>query len=158
MSISMSVSTPSSTITIHLPHLTQLAPWPIPYAPLTTHFTPPSGCETWTLITNKPTVTGTAIGQYINLLDTNDKTCFPPGYGKDVWSATFSPGIYCPSGYVTAATGTEVGSAVWESGIPHSSDVTTVACCLSIVEDSRTTIIAENRRMTNVPLFTITRR
>lgn len=75
----------------------------------------------------------TSIGQFINLLDTNDASCLPPGYGRDVWSATFSPGIYCPSGYEIAATGTEVYSAVWEKGLSRSPEERSVVCCLRYV-------------------------
>ena len=62
--------------------------------------------------------------------DTNDAKCLAPNYGTDIWSATFSPGIYCPSGYTTAATGTQVFSASWEDGLSHPSDQKKAVCCL----------------------------
>jgi len=126
-------------VIIQLPQFTIAAPWPLPYAPLTTIFTPPTQCkDSWTLISENTDPSTTSIGQYINLLDTNDSTCLPPGYGRDVWSATFSPGVYCPSGYAIAATGTEVYTALWEKGIYHSPAERSVVCCLkyALFEDT----------------------
>lgn len=122
----------TSSVILRLPHFTLVAPWPIPYAPLTTIFTSPPQCKNqWTLISENTNPSTTSIGQFINLLDTNDKTCLPPGYGRDIWSATFSPGVYCPSGYNIAATGTEVHTAVWEKDLPHSSTERSIVCCLN---------------------------
>ena len=131
----MSGTTPSS-VTIHLPQLTFRAPYPLPYAALTTVFTPPSGCsDRWTLISGSADQKTTSIGNFVNLLDTNDATCLPPGYGKDIWSATFSPGVYCPSGYAIAATGTEVFPAAWEVDVPSPPDEKKLVCCLRWVAE-----------------------
>ncbi|RPB22329.1 hypothetical protein L211DRAFT_869326 [Terfezia boudieri ATCC MYA-4762] len=129
--MSQSEQQSTSAVVIHLPQYTIKAPWPLPYAPLTTIFTPPTQCkDKWTLISENTDSPTTSIGQYLDLLDTNDATCLPPGYGRDVWSATFSPGIYCPSGYEIAATGTEVYTALWEKEIYHSPAERSVVCCL----------------------------
>jgi len=129
--MSQSEKQSTSAVIIQLPQYTIVAPWPIPYAPLTTIFSPPSQCkDKWTLVSSNTDPSTTSIGQYIDLLDTNDATCLPPGYGRDVWSATFSPGIYCPSGYDMAATGTEVYTALWEKGLYHSPAERSVVCCL----------------------------
>ena len=133
-------TTPTSTVTIHLPWITFPAPWPLHYIPLTTVFTPPPACATlFTYMTSDrgfapTTITDgspqpTHIGRQINILDTNDKTCLPSGFGQDLWSATFSPGIFCPSGYMTAAEGDKVVTAAWEDGLTFPVGETMVACC-----------------------------
>ena len=130
----MPEATPSS-VTIRLPQLTFKAPYPLPYAALTTVFTPPGDCpDRWTLISGDTDPKTTSIGNFVNLLDTNDATCLPPGYGRDIWSATFSPGVYCPSGYAIAATGTEVIPASWEVDVPSPSDQRKLVCCLRWVQ------------------------
>ncbi|KAI5791796.1 hypothetical protein DFH27DRAFT_614016 [Peziza echinospora] len=134
-----SFTIPTSTITLELPWITIPAPWPIPYAALTTQFNPPTECAQFTYIYTSPTATLTTttatvtnIGRQINLLDSpKDHSCFPAGYSADLWGPTFSPGMLCPGGYTAAATGAAVGTAAWEKNVKQPDGESKIACCPS---------------------------
>lgn len=106
-----------------------------PTAPLTTIFTPPPGClERPTLFEMAGYDTLFTRGSLWSVYHRPEETCFPPapwtannfkqaaGDGWVAAKATYSPGLFCPSGYVTGTQTTVI------------SQTTIVGCCPLCVE------------------------
>jgi len=94
--------------------------------PLTTTFTPPKDCPTpfnWAFVTEQVDL------DYYGVNCVSERSCFP-GVGTEPTTfpagGIFSPGLYCPSGWETAAT---IDSRLTELQSQLQPDESAVLCC-----------------------------